>query len=132
MDDNADEQAIEWDLLYRKVRRLFLHFGTEDFRRTADCWIDDDNLGTKQQKIYIRSLALLRPEVIKTLQRLLTDFSDWEIVIAVSVPGLGETWPDMGLTIRTHEIIDGLQRQYFPREFQNFEYQNSRPGTDRD
>lgn len=132
MDDNADEQAIEWDLLYRKIRTNLLHFGTEDFRRTADCWIDDDNLGTKQQKIYIRSLTLLRPDVINALQRLLSDFSDWEIVVAVSVPGLGEKWPDMGLTIRTHEIIDGLQRQYFPREFQRFEYQNSRPGTDRD
>jgi hypothetical protein len=74
MDENTEEQATKWDILYREIRTLLLHFGTEDFRRTADCWLDDDNLGTKQQKIYIRNLALLRPEVIKTLQRLLKDF----------------------------------------------------------
>jgi hypothetical protein len=132
MDDKTEEQAAKWDILYREIRTLLLHFGTESFRRTADCWVDDDNLGTKQQKIYIRNLALLRPEVIKTLQLLLTDLPDWEIIIAVSVPERGETWPDMGLTIRAHEIVDGLQRQYFPSEFQNFEYPSSRPGTDRD
>jgi hypothetical protein len=38
----------------------------------------------------------------------------------------------MGLTIRDHEIIDGLQRQYFPREFQSIRYRGSRPGTERD
>ena len=35
----------------------------------------------------------------------------------------------MGLTIRKHEIIDGLQRQYFPEEFQSFRYADSKPGT---
>jgi hypothetical protein len=35
----------------------------------------------------------------------------------------------MGNTIRRHEIIDGLQRQYLPTRFRNFEIPGSRPGT---
>jgi hypothetical protein len=32
----------------------------------------------------------------------------------------------MGLTVRAHEIIDNLKRQYFPKEFQVIEYEGSR------
>jgi hypothetical protein len=38
----------------------------------------------------------------------------------------------MGLTIRAHEIIDGLQREFFPKEFRIFSYEDARPGTERD
>jgi hypothetical protein len=34
--------------------------------------------------------------------------------------------------ICSHEIIDGLQRQYFPKEFQNIEYVGARPDTVKD
>lgn len=54
------------------------------------------------------------------------------IVIAVYVPAVGKTWPDMGLTIRKNEIVDGLQRNHFPPEFQALHYEGSRPGTERD
>jgi hypothetical protein len=32
----------------------------------------------------------------------------------------------MGLYIRPHEIIDGLQRRYFPKEFQDIAYEGAR------
>jgi hypothetical protein len=35
----------------------------------------------------------------------------------------------MGLYIRPNEIIDGLQRQFFPKEFQDIEYRRARRGT---
>lgn len=132
MSELFDKQDREWEILYRRIRRLLQQFGTESFREHADCWIDDDNIGTKQHKIYVRNLALLSPKVVKALQQLLAPFPHWEIMVAVSVPGPGESWPDMGLTIREHEIIDGLQRRYFPASFRHFEYAGSRPGTDRD
>ena len=86
----------------------------------------------RRSEIYVNNLTLLKPPVIKSLQRVLADFPGWEIMVAVSVRGAGEAWPEMGLTIRAHEIVDGLQRQYFPKEFQNIEYEGSRRGTDRD
>jgi hypothetical protein len=120
-------------VLYARIQILLRQFGTEDFRPSADCWVDDDDIGTNQQKVYVRNLELLRPPIIKALQNLLTaGFSDWEIMVAVSVPVPGESWPDMGLTIRKQEIIDGLQRGYFPSEFRDIAYEGSRPGTDRD
>src|SRR5207302_657725 len=106
--------------------------GTEDARKPGDYWVHDSYWGYPQAKIYINNLALLRPPVIKLLQQVLADFPGWEIMVAVSVRGSGETWPKMGLTIRAPEIVDGLQRQYFPKEFQNIEYEGSRRGTDRD
>lgn len=134
MGSNNDEevQARTWNLLYGRIRGLLQEFGSEDYLRTADCWVDDDNWGHRQHKIYIRNLAMLRPSIVKSLQKLLAEFPTWEIMLAVSVPGPGDAWPDMGLTIRAHEIIDGLQRQYFPNEFQSIMYEGSRRGTERD
>jgi hypothetical protein len=72
---------------------------------------------------------MLAPTVVKSLQASLTQFPQWEIVPAVAVEGAEESWPKMGLIIRPDEIIDGLQRHYFPREFQGFKYEGSRPGS---
>ena len=33
----------------------------------------------------------------------------------------------MGLIVSGDEIVDGLQRQYLSKEFQNVEYEGSRP-----
>jgi hypothetical protein len=49
------------------------------------------------------------------------------IVIAVDVPGKENEWPSMGLVVRHQEIVDGLKREYFPSEFQNIQYEGSRP-----
>lgn len=130
--DDELEQANTWQLLYDRIRRFMLTQGTEYYLQTGDCWVLDDNWGSKQQKILVRNLKLLRPPVIKSLQRMLQEFPDWEIMVAVSMPAPKGPWPDMGLTIRAHEIIDGLQRQYFPPEYRGIQYEGSRPGTERD
>jgi len=43
--------------------------------------------------------------------------------------GLRNDWPNMGISIRADEIIDGLQRQYFPTEFQDLAYEGARRGS---
>jgi hypothetical protein len=126
------QQPKAWAHLYARLRMQLVKFGTEGGQPGADCWIEEDNWGYWQHKIYVDDLKMLRPQVIESLQRVLDEFPEWEIMVAVAVPGPGETWPDMGITIRTHEIVDGLQRQYFPPEFRNIHYDGSRPGTDRD
>jgi hypothetical protein len=92
----------------------------------------DDNWGSQQQKVLVNKLSMLRPEIIEGLRKLLCDFPHWDIVVAVDLGGDGKDWPDMGLTIRANEIIDGLQRAYFPREFQSLHYEASRIGTEFD
>lgn len=128
----ANPQDKRWSLLYQKIRERLSQFGHEDACRRRDFWVDDRDVGYSQQKVYVNNLALLRPRVIKSLQALLGNFPSWEIMVAVSIPDSGENWPTMGLTIRAHEIIDGLQRQYFPKEFQTIEYEGSRRGTEHD
>lgn len=128
-----DKKQIElWEHLYDRIQNVLEKFGEEDSIRQGDYWVHDNYWGRPQVKIYIHKLALLKPPIIELLQASLAEFPGWEIVVAVSVRGVGEVWPDMGLTIRQHEIVDGLQRQYFPKEFQNVGYAGSRPGTDRD
>jgi len=131
-DETEDEQGLQWEKLYAALLEFLQQQGTEGENRSADFWVDDDNLGTLQQKIYVRNLKLLDPVVVSGLQRMLLGYPGWEIAIAVSVPGTDELWPDMGLTIRNHEIIDGLQREYFPEPYRHYSYVGSRTGTDLD
>lgn len=124
-----DQQEVDWESLYQRIIAHLAPLASEGLDKSNDCWVDDDNIGTLQQKIYVTNLELLRPAVIKDLQSLLKDFPGWEIMVAIDVD---RTWPVMGLTIRAHEIVDGLQRQYFPEPYRKFFYEGSRRGTDLD
>jgi hypothetical protein len=128
---NSDQEE-HWERLYAALSKALQRFGREDAFGNADYWLLDDNWGNRQQKVEIQNLNLIRPEVVSSLQKTLVDFPDWEIAVAIDIPEHETDWPAMGLIIRSREIVDGLQRQYFPAEFQNIEYENSRRGTDRD
>ena len=128
----TDIQAQQWGELYDRICSLLRKCGREDPFAAGDYWVLDENWGSKAQRVEINNLALLLPDTIQSLQKLLEVFPDWKIVVAVDVRGTEKTWPLMGLIIRKDEIIDGLQRQYFPEPFCGFQYEGSRPGTDRD
>jgi len=127
-----DKQERDWELIYGEISRTLERFGKEDAFGKGDYWLVDDNWGNHQQKIEVQNLNLIKPQIVKLLQKILAPYQDWEIVVAIDVLDHKTDWPAMGLVIRSNEIIDGLQRQYFPTEFQNFEYEGSRRGTDRD
>ena len=103
-------------------------FGHEDSLGRGDYWIVDDNWGCCQHKLYINNLNLLAPRIIEHLQEVLEAFPHWEIVVAVDLSEAGKTWPAMGLIIRPNEIIDGLQRAYFPNELRQIKYTGSKSG----
>jgi hypothetical protein len=42
-----------WQALYAKLRQTLLRFGTEDVSRSADFWVDEDDWGHPQQKMYV-------------------------------------------------------------------------------
>lgn len=132
MGTEEEEQTRTWNALYDRIRGLLEKHGKEDAFARGDFWVLDDNWGTPEQRVEINNLALLRPEIVKALQALLTGLQGWKIVVAVDVREKEKIWPPMGLIIRSHEIVDGLQRQYFPEPFRQFRYEGSRPGTDRD
>jgi hypothetical protein len=128
-EENFTEQERVWGKLYARIREVIGHYGNSNYIGEGDYWLLDDNWGMTQHKLYVNNLKMLEPVIIKRLQACLADYSDWEIVVAVDVPGSGDSWPPMGLIVRPHEMVDGLQRQYFPKEFQGIKYEGSRPGT---
>jgi hypothetical protein len=127
--NNWDEKQVSiWDRLYEQVTVLLARHGMEDSVGKGDYWVVDDNYGWRRSQVEIHNLKMLRPEIVNALRSLLTDLPDWEITVTVDIPGKENTWLVMGLTIRQLEIIDGLQRQYFPKEFQGWQYAGSKPG----
>jgi hypothetical protein len=106
-------------------------FGQEDTHLPGDFWVHDEYWGYPQVKVYLGNLALLQTPLVSELRTLLSDFPGHEIIVAIAVLGR-EHWPDMGLTIRAHEIVDRLQREYFPPELRAVAFEGSRPGTERD
>lgn len=128
-EEEEDEQGRTWNRLYGEIKAVLRRFGTENHFGEADYLLVDDNYGWQQHKIEIHKLHMLDPVVVKSLRPLLRQTPDWEIVIAVDIPGTEQTWPRMGVIIRDHEIIDGLQREYLPQEWRSVVYEGSRPGT---
>jgi hypothetical protein len=92
----------------------------------------DDFRGTPQVKVSVGNLELLRARIVYQLQQIVVAFPGWEIVYAVALDDHLDDWPNMGLYIRPHDIIDGLQRQYFPKEYRDIEYVGARRGTEKD
>jgi hypothetical protein len=127
------QQERDFPILYEAAEKFLGQFGVERAASDGDFWVVDDNYGPKQHKIYFNNLKMLAPPIVYGLQQLLNDFPDWDWVVAISIDGhLPPVWPEMGLIIRNDEIIDGLQRQYFPPEYRDWKYEGARVGTDRD
>ncbi len=126
------EQARIWSILYDGAQKILRRRGREDAFGRGDYWILEDNYGPPQHKIYINNLRMLDSEIVRALQTLLTPYPDWSWVVALDVSAVGDAWPEMGLIVRRDEIVDGLQRDYFPEEFRGLRYDGARIGTDRD
>ncbi len=115
------EQDREWAMLYDQIKSVLLQYGEEDDGgEQKDFLLVNDNLGLYRHRIETNKLELLRPVVVKSLQKLLIGYSNWEIVVA-----FGRSFG--GLVIRDDEIMDGLRRENLPKEFQTIEYEGSRP-----
>jgi hypothetical protein len=127
-DDIRSEK--EWETLYKLVVKTMAQWGVDDPFGKGDYLIEDDYIFRRQQKLEVQNLKMFRVEIIKALQALLKDFPKWEIVLVVDI--VGKEHPSMGVTIRAHEIIDGLLRKYLPEVFHFLRIPGSRPGTSYD
>lgn len=123
------KQVDNWEQIFRRVSELMAEYGSEYYSKRGDYLLVEDNYGWQRISLSVQNLKMLMPEIIHRLRKLLTELPDWEIVIAVDIPGKEKDWPPMGVTIRKHEIIDGLQRQYFPEELRDLHYAGSKQGT---
>lgn len=129
MSDWNEKQVDTWHQLLDRATNVLARHGTEYHSGMGDYSVIEDNYGWRRITVGIHNLNLLMPEVVGELKSLLIELPDWEIVLGVDIVSQANEWPVMGLTIRQHEIIDGLQRQYFPAEYRNLTYEDGRPGT---
>lgn len=93
-DAPLSQQEHEWVLLYERVAGYLRSLGTESPIGEGDYWLLDENWGQHLIRVEVQNLNLLVPPVVKGLQRLLSDYPDWEIAMAVDVPGTETRWPD--------------------------------------
>lgn len=92
-DANESIQERVWAALYDRIGGVLSRFGTEDHFGNADYLLVDDNYGHRRHTIEIHRLRMLDPAPVRMLRMLLDGFPDWEIVIAVDVPGTENSWP---------------------------------------
>lgn len=122
MADYTSRQETEWRLLHDRITATLNRFGRKDAFRNGDYWLVDDNWGWERHQVEIQNLDLLVPDVVKSLQSLLSDFPDWDVSVRVDVPGEGDSWPGMGLIIYRDEILDELRREFLPEKFRDLAY----------
>lgn len=133
-EQNSDdrEQLAQFECLRDGTYDLLKGFGRPHYlpaQPHGDYTVHGDYAGYPEVVVFVSNLQMLRPAVITALQHLVKEFPGWQITVTVAVRGHYEDWPNMGLYVRRNEIIDGLQRQYFPKEFQDIEYEGARRGT---
>jgi hypothetical protein len=122
------QQEQEWQALYKLIVQTMARWGVDEPFGKGDYLIVDDFYVRHRQMLEVQNLKMFKVEIIKSLQALLKDFPNWEITMAVDVIGK-EHWPRMGIAIRSHVIIDDLQRKYLPEEFRFLKIPGSRLGT---
>lgn len=116
-------QQIVDDTLERFGRPAFL---AEQPR--GDYSVHGDYTEYPQVVVFIHNLLLLRHPAVDALQQLLRDYPGWQIDLRVGLWDHLDDWPSMGISIHADEIVDELQRHYFPKEFQDIQYQGARRG----
>jgi hypothetical protein len=130
-DRRYEEQFNTFLRLRDRIENLLEQHGRPDtLDELGDFSAHYDFVQSPQVKASIANLDLFQPFIVYQLQDIVKEFPGWEIVYTVALDDHLKDWPDMGLYIRGDEIIDTLQRQYFPKKYQSIEYAGSKRGTE--
>jgi hypothetical protein len=126
MREHTEEQLEkEWNELYKRIKVVLESYGEDDVDG-GGYYVVDERFESYVHQVEMHKLEMLRPEVIKALQSVLTGYSDWEIEISVSVPESKISIdPGEGLTLREEAIIDGLDRKLLPKEYRDLVYEGA-------
>jgi hypothetical protein len=125
------EQYEVFEDLEARVDKLLERFGRPDYlpgQPYGDYQVHGDYSEYPQVVVFVENLKLLQRPVVDALQQLVREFPGWQIDLMVTLRD-HDDWPNMGISIRDNEIVDDLQRQYFPPDYQNLAYEKSRKGN---
>lgn len=131
-DRRQNEQYDVFEIFQARVEELLKRFGRPDFmpgQRRGDFSVHGDYSEYPQVVVFVHNLELLRQPVVSALQQLLAEFPDWQIDLMVGLWDHLKDWPNMGISVRADEVVDDLQRQYFPKEFQDLAFEGGRRGS---
>ncbi len=131
-DRRQNQQYAVFERLRERVDKLLERFGRRDFmpgQPLGDYSVHGDYSEYPQVVVFIGNLELLRPPIVNAVQQLLKEFPGWQVDLMVALLDHVKDWPNMGISIRASEIVDDLQRQYFPKEFRNIAYEGARRGS---
>jgi hypothetical protein len=129
-----NEQHAVFERLWQQVDKLLERFGRPDLlpgQRFGDYQVNGDYSDYPRAVVFVDNLKLLRRPVVDALQLLIKQFPGWQVDLMVTTRG-HEEWPGMGVSVRSNEVVENLNRQYFPAEFQDLTFANSRSGTFKD
>ena len=126
-----NKQYAVFERLRERVDKLLERFGRPDYlpgQRYGDYQVHGDYNDYPRVAAFVDNLKLLRAPVVDALQQLIKDFPGWQIDLMVTTRG-HEDWPNIGISIRSNEIVDDLRRQYFPQEFRDLAFEGARRGN---
>lgn len=113
-----------WTLLRDRVVALMGRLGTRhqspDYK--GDYYLLDEDTGQQMVKIELVNNDLLRPDIVKSLQALLSGYPDWVIAVQVDGVDAAGTRRGMGVLIAEDRIFDDLKREYLPANFQDMRF----------
>jgi hypothetical protein len=109
----------EWPLLRQHITNVLRPYQECETGQGNDYCLSTSDSGLYRHWIETEKKELIAPQVIKSLQMLLVQYPNWEIVIVFGASGQ--------VIIRDDEIIDGLKRESLPQELRAIEYEGSRP-----
>ena len=124
----------EWRELYDRIKSVLRQFGVDHEAGAGDYSVVDDVIDPNTHLVEVNKLHMLRPEVMKSLQRVLVGFPDWQIKVFVLAPNEKTIIsPDDGLLLRSDGIVDTLDRTLLPAKYHGLQYEGSRrpPKNDR-
>ena len=126
-ESTGKQREKQWKELYERTKRALEPYGADD-EAGGDYFVIDLVPNDNVQMVEMHRLHMLRPHIIKSLQRLLVDFPDWEMEVFVISPEEKVILdPDSGLVLRVNGIIDALDRSSLPEKYRDFVYEGSRP-----
>jgi hypothetical protein len=132
-DRRAEEQYNTFLLLRERIENVLEQYGRADsLGELGDFSAHYHYVQSRQVKVSVANIELLQPHIVYQLQDIVKEFPGWEIVYAVTIDDHLDDWPNMGLYIRGDEIVDTLQRQYFPQKYQGIEYAGGRRAKEPD
>lgn len=112
---SSDNRDQDWSSLYTILRKSLGLIGTENAFGDADFWLVDDDYGTTAQKLCVNKLSFLRPQLIAAIQKALTTFPAWQVLVQLEIEIDGIHLPPEGIVV----YLDHVDQHWDKTKFAN-------------